>query len=102
MALRISRKKNQALLIGDDITVFISNVRGDEVVLGIDAPEDVKIMRREQVAHKPKAEKLKAPIMRAAMEKAGIPTYKPKIVNQPKQPSEPSEYDEDWENRGNK
>jgi len=45
--LVLSRKKNDSIMIGDDIVVTVVQVRGDEVRLGIDAPKEVPIHRRE-------------------------------------------------------
>lgn len=45
--LVLSRKKNESLVIGDDIVISVVAVRGDKVLLGIDAPKDVPVHRRE-------------------------------------------------------
>ena len=45
--LILSRKINEKVVIGDDITVSIIEVRGDQVRLGIDAPKKVKVFRQE-------------------------------------------------------
>jgi carbon storage regulator len=45
--LILSRKVNEKVVIGDDITVSIIEVRGDQVRLGIDAPKKVKVFRQE-------------------------------------------------------
>jgi len=45
--LVLSRKKNESIMIRDDIVVTVVQVRGDEVRLGIDAPKEVPIHRRE-------------------------------------------------------
>lgn len=45
--LILSRKINEKLQIGDQITITIIEVKGDQVKLGIDAPSDVKVFRRE-------------------------------------------------------
>ena len=37
----------KAIVIGDDIKVFIVDIRGDKVRLGIEAPEDVSVYRQE-------------------------------------------------------
>jgi carbon storage regulator len=47
MALALSRKIGEALEIGRDITVSIRSVTGGRVVLAIDAPASVKILRSE-------------------------------------------------------
>ena len=45
--LVLSRKVNETIVIGDDIQVFIADVRGDKVRLAIRAPKEVKILRSE-------------------------------------------------------
>jgi len=45
--LVLSRKKNESIIINDNITVTIIEIRGDKVPLGIEAPKDVTVHRRE-------------------------------------------------------
>jgi carbon storage regulator len=45
--LVLSRKKNESIIINDDITVTVIEIRGDKVRLGIEAPKDVSVHRRE-------------------------------------------------------
>ena len=45
--LVLSRKKNQSIVINDDITVVVVEIRGDKVRLGIEAPKEVPVHRRE-------------------------------------------------------
>jgi len=45
--LILSRKINEKVVIGDDITVSIIEIRGDQVRIGIDAPKIVKVFRQE-------------------------------------------------------
>jgi len=45
--LVLSRKKNESIVIGDNITVVIVEIRGDKVRLGIEAPKEVPVHRRE-------------------------------------------------------
>lgn len=45
--LVLSRKKNESICIGNDIEVVVVEVRGDKVRLGIQAPKDVTVHRRE-------------------------------------------------------
>ena len=48
--LVLSRKPGQKILLGDDITITISKVHGDQVSIGIEAPSDVLIRREELVS----------------------------------------------------
>lgn len=45
--LVLSRKKNESIIINDDITVVVVEIRGDKVRLGVEAPKEVSVHRRE-------------------------------------------------------
>ncbi len=45
--LVLSRKKNESVVVNDDIVIMIVEVRGDKVRLGIQAPRDVSVHRKE-------------------------------------------------------
>lgn len=45
--LVLTRKVGEQLLIGDDVLITVLEVRGDGIKIGIDAPRDVKVQRRE-------------------------------------------------------
>jgi carbon storage regulator len=45
--LVLSRKKNESIIINDNITVTVIEIRGDKIRLGIEAPKDVTVHRRE-------------------------------------------------------
>jgi len=45
--LVLTRKKNEVIVIGDDIHITVIEIRGDKVRLGIDAPRDVTVHRAE-------------------------------------------------------
>ena len=45
--LVLSRKKNESIIISDNITVTVIEIRGDKVRLGIEAPKHVTVHRRE-------------------------------------------------------
>jgi carbon storage regulator CsrA len=45
--LVLSRKKGEAIVVGDDITVTVLQIRGDRVQVGIEAPDKVKVLRNE-------------------------------------------------------
>ena len=45
--LILSRKINEKVVIGDDVTISIVEIRGDQVRIGIDAPKKVKVFRQE-------------------------------------------------------
>lgn len=45
--LILSRKTNQKILIGNDIELTIIEVRGDQVKIGIKAPQEIQVFRQE-------------------------------------------------------
>ncbi|MDR2663859.1 MAG: carbon storage regulator CsrA [Treponema sp.] len=45
--LILSRKINERIMIGEDISVSIIEIRGDQVRIGVDAPKTVKVFRQE-------------------------------------------------------
>ena len=45
--LVLSRQRDESIMIGDDVEITIVDVRGDKVRLGITAPKDIPVHRRE-------------------------------------------------------
>ena len=45
--LIITRKKGQSIMIGDDIEITISKLEDGSVKLGIDAPKEMTILRKD-------------------------------------------------------
>jgi carbon storage regulator len=45
--LVLTRKKNETIVINDDISIVVVEIRGDKVRLGIEAPREVTVHRRE-------------------------------------------------------
>ncbi len=45
--LCLSRKKNEQILIGQNITVEVLEIRGEKVRLGITAPTEISVDRKE-------------------------------------------------------
>lgn len=45
--LVLSRKKNESIMIGDTIEIKIISVEGDQVRIGIDAPRNLDVYRKE-------------------------------------------------------
>ena len=45
--LIITRKKGESLMIGDDIEIIISKIDDGSVKIGIKAPRDIEILRKE-------------------------------------------------------
>lgn len=47
--LVLSRKKNERILIGNDIVVTINRIRGSVVSIGVEAPKETRVVRGELV-----------------------------------------------------
>ena len=45
--LVLSRQKDESIMIGDNVEIIIVDVRGDKVRLGITAPKEIPVHRRE-------------------------------------------------------
>jgi carbon storage regulator len=45
--LVLSRKRNESIIIADNITIVVIEIRPDKVRLGIEAPREVPVHRRE-------------------------------------------------------
>jgi len=45
--LVLSRKRNESIMIGDDIEVSVLAVAGGKVRMGIEAPRDIPVFRKE-------------------------------------------------------
>jgi carbon storage regulator len=45
--LILARKTNESIMIGDQIEISIVDIKGDQVKVGIQAPNDIKIYRQE-------------------------------------------------------
>lgn len=45
--LVLSRQRDESIIIGENIVVTIVDIRGDKVRLGIEAPEEIPVHRRE-------------------------------------------------------
>ena len=45
--LALSRKKNESIIVNNNIEITILDIRGDQVKVGIAAPKEVPIYRKE-------------------------------------------------------
>lgn len=54
--LLLTRRVGESLVIGDDVTVKVLGVKGNQVRIGVDAPKEVSV-HREEIQHRINAEK---------------------------------------------
>jgi carbon storage regulator len=45
--LVLTRKSNQSIMIGDDVEVSVLSVMGEKVRIGIQAPQEIPVFRKE-------------------------------------------------------
>lgn len=45
--LVLSRRRNESIVINDNIVITVADIRGDKVRLGIEAPQEIPVHRRE-------------------------------------------------------
>lgn len=67
--LALSRKKNEAIVINNNVEVTVLEIKGDQVKIGINAPKEVPIYRKEVYVQIEEANK-------AAIETDGIDALK--------------------------
>lgn len=61
--LILTRRVDESLVIGDNVTVTILGVKGNQVRIGVDAPRDVTV-HREELAQKQDSREHKLPLNR--------------------------------------
>ena len=54
--LVITRRVNETLMVGDDVTVTVLGVKGNQIRIGVNAPKEVAV-HREEIYDRIKAEK---------------------------------------------
>ncbi len=45
--LVLTRRHNESIMIGDSVEITVIEVKGDQVKLGINAPKEIKVHRKE-------------------------------------------------------
>jgi carbon storage regulator len=58
--LILTRKIRESLMIGEEVTVTVMDVKGNQVRIGINAPKDVAV-HREEIYDRVQAEKAQRP-----------------------------------------
>ena len=54
--LVLTRKRNESIVIGDDIELSVLSVTGDKVRIGITAPREIPVFRKEVYLEKQREE----------------------------------------------
>jgi carbon storage regulator len=77
--LVLSRQRDESIMIGDNVEVTIVDVRGDKVRLGITAPKEIPVHRREifDAIQREKAAKAGVPVPPGAENNSEQPTDEP-------------------------
>ena len=66
--LVLSRKKDESIVINNDITIVVVEIRGDKVRLGVEAPKEVPVHRREVFEAIARGEPVDLPVVSSAPE----------------------------------
>lgn len=81
--LILSRRVDESIVIGDEIVVSVVDIKGDQVKLGIEAPREIKVYRREVY------EAIQAENLAAARTSAVLPEIKRLAEKQPAKKRKP-------------
>ena len=59
--LVLSRRKDESIMIGEEVQIMIVGIRGDKIRVGITAPKSISIHRKEvyETIHRQKTDKTK-------------------------------------------
>lgn len=69
--LVLSRRKDETIMIGDDVEITIVDIKGDTVRVGISAPREVAVHRKE-IYQAIQAENIAAATQQAVPDKAAL------------------------------
>lgn len=65
--LVLSRKVNETIIIGEDIRITLTMIRGQHARIAIEAPEDIPIVRGELLTNPDSVAASRRPIRRSAL-----------------------------------
>lgn len=68
--LILTRRVGESLMIGDEVTVTVLGVKGNQVRIGVNAPKTVSV-HREEIYQRIQQERVPQPMFMAVEEKAG-------------------------------
>jgi carbon storage regulator len=78
--LVLSRTRDETIMIGDDIEITVVDIRGDKVRLGINAPAQIAVHRKEVYDAIQRENRLAAQVQREEIENA--------VQNKPEDPAQ--------------
>ena len=83
--LALTRKKGESLVINNDIEITILEIRGDQIKLGVSAPKEVPIYRKEvytqiQQENRKSADAQNAQALQAQLAKLKTARYMPNVA----------------------
>jgi len=78
--LVLTRKSNQSIMIGDEIEISVLSIMGEKVRIGIQAPRDIPVFRKE-VYLEIQAERGQVTAVGAATESGGVDEALRKLSN---------------------
>lgn len=81
--LVLSRKKDESIVINNDITIVVVEIRGDKVRLGVEAPKEVPVHRREVFEAIARGEPVDVPAVSATPELSASPEHGQAVGEEP-------------------